>query len=61
MFKFLAGLLTGLFVGYFLELLIPFEVFLIACVRLPLLSDLFFRIVPFGLRDLHYMKDTHKV
>ena len=51
MMRFLAGLGVGIFVGYLLGLVIPLQVFMIAClVRLALVILLFF-LVHLGIRD----------
>ena len=51
MLKLLIGFIAGLFVGFLLGLVLPIEVFYIACIILALLAVLFFFFFHFGLRD----------
>jgi len=51
MMRFLAGLGVGIFVGYLLGLVIPLQVFMIACLVLMALVILLFFLFHLGVRD----------
>ena len=51
MMRFFAGLGVGIFVGYLLGLIIPIEVFIIACLVLLALVILVFFLFHLGIRD----------
>jgi len=51
MFKFFAGFGIGIFAGVLLGLVIPIQVFIIACLVLMVLVVLLFFVFHLGLRD----------
>jgi hypothetical protein len=51
MMRFLAGLGVGIFFGYLLGLVIPLQVFMIACLALAGLVVLLFFLFHLGVRD----------
>lgn len=51
MMRFLAGLGVGIFAGYLLGLVIPIQVFLIACLALAALVALLLFLFHLGIRD----------
>lgn len=51
MMRFFAGLGVGIFVGYLLGLIIPIEVFIIACLVLAGMVVLLFFLFHLGVRD----------
>ena len=51
MMRFLAGVGLGIFVGYLLGLVIPLQVFMIACLVLLALVILLFFLFHLGIRD----------
>lgn len=51
MMRFLAGLGVGIFVGYLLGLVIPLQVFMLACLVLLALVILLFFLFHLGVRD----------
>jgi hypothetical protein len=51
MLKFFIGLLAGLFVGYWLGLVIPVKFFFIACLVLLALAALLFFLFHLGIQD----------
>ena len=51
MMRFLAGLGVGIFVGYLLGLVIPLQVFMIACLVFLALVILLFFLFHLGVRD----------
>lgn len=51
MMRFFAGLGVGIFVGYLLGLIVPFEVFIIACLVLAGMVVLLFFLFHLGIRD----------
>lgn len=51
MMRFLAGLGVGIFSGYLLGLVIPLQVFMIACLALLALVILLFFLFHLGIRD----------
>jgi hypothetical protein len=51
MLKLLIGFIAGLLAGFLLGLVLPIEVFYIACIILVLLAVIFFFVLHLGLRD----------
>jgi hypothetical protein len=51
MMRFISGVCVGIFVGYLLGLVIPIEVFMIACLVLLALAILLFFLFHLGVQD----------